>query len=731
MILGMKLPAGILVDNKFEILEPKGRGANGATFVAKQVGLDRLVVLKTVFQTDSTDRQRFLREAYALSLISHPNVVAFYGYGTWQDEPYFAMELVHGSNLEQVLTQPQTLPLQSLVCIMRQIAAGLSCLHKNDVVHRDLTPLNIIVADAETPDPSVKIIDLGLAKLLGEHNHRSANPLTEAGQALGSVMYMSPEQCRGEAAQTKSDIYALGCIMYRMLAGAPPYAGESAITLMLQHTESEFPDLSLTGDSRIAPTLKKLNSLIRACTAREPSDRPDIEELIGQLGATAELIQRSNITGERISSQSQPTAPPNVVPMLARKPAWTKFLLLGAASILLALFAISVMRSASQTTTADLNRASDPLKETASLAHLERAGHDLEAAGNWEAMKPLLWRACNGIPFEWKALTPGLAEQAESYYTHSAVREPDGFRLALCTNMATYADDHHDAESAKRWLARALDLPLELKRRSNLIYVSGLLQIAGNLTGPDEVTTLGQYYFSSLKAFTGAGGTRLPLSSYITSMRQPLDAVFAAFENYAPSRKLLPIEIDSCLRGFRSKAKDAADVCVLEQYQGELSQSLHDYPSACKHLKQALSVENDALRKQAEAARIRVELALNLSRCGKRDEGRVIALDAIRISEHIEDRRAPLVARRVYASLLVDEDATSGGAYDASKRAFLAAADWQSELCASHGSFAQRMAALTFVEQAAGIYQKVLVAQHKTGEANALKQRLRKIYAST
>ncbi|MGA8622955.1 MAG: serine/threonine-protein kinase, partial [Candidatus Sulfotelmatobacter sp.] len=218
----MTLTAGTKLDD-YEVLGPIGAGGMGEVYRARDSVLKRDVAIKVLpsfFSQDPDRLRRFEQEAQAAAALNHPNILAIYRFGTFESAPYLVSELLEGTTLGQQLARGP-LPVRKAIDYGVQIACGLAAAHERGIVHRDLKPENIFV----TKDGRVKILDFGLAKLTQSNAASSDGDTvtlkeqTQAGQILGTVGYMSPEQVRGTTAGHRADIFAFGAILYEMLAG--------------------------------------------------------------------------------------------------------------------------------------------------------------------------------------------------------------------------------------------------------------------------------------------------------------------------------------------------------------------------------------------------------------------------------------------------------------------------------------------------------------------------------
>jgi serine/threonine-protein kinase len=241
-----------------------GEGGMGRVF--KAVGTDgqpvALKMVKEAMTADEVFLKRFKREAEVAQRIQHPNVVPVVATGDFEGLPWAAQRFISGGSLEERLNRWGALDLHQVIALFKQVAAGLDVLHQNGLIHRDLKPGNILIDDHGTPF----IADFGLAK---DHHHEGT-VLTRPGQALGSMDYMAPEQIRGEEVTAATDVYALACMLFELLTGQPPFAGQIGMRVMWAHLQDPPPH-----PSDLKPELPRpVGDAILKGLEKNPADRP-------------------------------------------------------------------------------------------------------------------------------------------------------------------------------------------------------------------------------------------------------------------------------------------------------------------------------------------------------------------------------------------------------------------------------------------------------------------------
>ncbi|MFJ8513002.1 Stk1 family PASTA domain-containing Ser/Thr kinase [Lysinibacillus xylanilyticus] len=264
---------GKRISDRYKIIELIGGGGMSNVYLAHDMILNRDVAIKILrydFTNEDELHRRFQREALSATSLTHPNIVSIYDVGDDGDLHYIVMEYVQGKTLKQYIQEFAPISPARSVHIMKQLTSAIANAHENHIIHRDIKPQNILM-DAEG---NVKITDFGIAMTL------SATSFTQTNSVLGTVHYLSPEQARGGTATNKSDIYALGIVLYELLTGELPFSGESAVSIALKHLQSETPSVRAF-DATIPQSLE--NVVLKA-TAKDASHRySTVEEMQADL----------------------------------------------------------------------------------------------------------------------------------------------------------------------------------------------------------------------------------------------------------------------------------------------------------------------------------------------------------------------------------------------------------------------------------------------------------------
>ena len=264
---------GSVIDNKYVLLEEVGAGGMGLVYKAQQQGLERIVAIKILEPTLVSDEEslaRFEREARSISLLNHTHIASFFSYGIHEGRaPYIAMEFLEGSNLKSLIQETDNgMEWQRALKICIEICDAMEYAHQQGVVHRDLKPNNIILLSTPQPD-WVKVVDFGLAKL-ADLTESGKQRLTRTGELLGSVDYLSPEQCLGRQTDQRSDIYSLACILFEMLTGRTPFESDNPIGQIHKHTNEESPLITTVSQKLFPPGLELL---IKKSLSKDPAER--------------------------------------------------------------------------------------------------------------------------------------------------------------------------------------------------------------------------------------------------------------------------------------------------------------------------------------------------------------------------------------------------------------------------------------------------------------------------
>jgi len=274
------LPEGMEI-GEYRVLRKIGEGGMGAVYAAVQPVIGKRVAIKVIAQNIASNPdvvRRFVEEARSVNKIGHPNIVDIFSFGWLPDQRhYFAMEFLDGKSLSDRLKHGG---LEAAECrrVMRQICEALEAAHRAGIVHRDLKPDNIWVAEPQHGESFAKLLDFGIAKLMGDGD---AATRTQTGVMMGTPAYMAPEQCRGEGIDPRTDIYALGVILYEMFARRLPFQGGFAELITHHLVTTPKPP------STYAPVSQALDKVILACLEKDVAKRPQTAAELGRLLAAA------------------------------------------------------------------------------------------------------------------------------------------------------------------------------------------------------------------------------------------------------------------------------------------------------------------------------------------------------------------------------------------------------------------------------------------------------------
>lgn len=274
---------------RYEVLSRLGRGAMGVVYRARDPKLHRDVALK-VLPPDRVDdperRQRFLREARLSAAVAHPSLVTLHDVGEDAGRIFLAMELVAGETLREALARGP-LPVGEAIRIGAELAGGLARAHEEGIVHRDLKPDNVMLGRAG----EVKVLDFGLAKLrerewIGASEAMQSSVGSRDGEVVGTPAYMSPEQAKGLAVTDRSDVFALGVLLYELVTGVQPFRGTTRVELAISIDRDEPPPPS----AKAGPAARELDAIVLRCLSKRPDDRPSSAEVARDLVAARAAV---------------------------------------------------------------------------------------------------------------------------------------------------------------------------------------------------------------------------------------------------------------------------------------------------------------------------------------------------------------------------------------------------------------------------------------------------------
>ncbi len=245
---------GSIFEEKYEILQEINEGGFGRLFKARHLELDRIVAIKILrpeLLGDQENRARFKIEGRILANLNQPNVAQFFHFGVTRDRrAYIVMEFLNGFSLTDVCKKSGgRISATQVITIGMQACDGLQAVHEKGIVHRDLKPSNMMLVPVRGQKEQVKLIDFGLSRVLSSSQVSVTEHLTKTGLLIGSVNYMSPEQCIGRSVDQRSDLYSLGCVLFELVAGRQPFDAENPIGLLNQHLTATPPSFSQLGVS--------------------------------------------------------------------------------------------------------------------------------------------------------------------------------------------------------------------------------------------------------------------------------------------------------------------------------------------------------------------------------------------------------------------------------------------------------------------------------------------------
>jgi serine/threonine protein kinase len=296
------VPGSVFAEN-YSIISEIGSGGMGKVYKAQDKLFDRLVAIKVLHPhlvSDTVTKKRFEQEAKAAMTLAHPNLISVFHYGfSAQGLPFLVMEYIDGSGLDELIKNKRQLELSTFLDIFIQSCHALNHAHEKGIIHRDLKPSNVMVLNDTGSKKIVKIVDFGIAKLLIRGDNVDDQNLTLTGDIVGSPLYMSPEQCKGETLDVRSDIYSIGCLMYHAIVGVVPFEGENPLQTLGKHICDRQEAFGLVRPDLVIPT--KLEDMIAKAMAKDAQQR---YQSIKQLATELERLN-AEVNPESVEAPAQ------------------------------------------------------------------------------------------------------------------------------------------------------------------------------------------------------------------------------------------------------------------------------------------------------------------------------------------------------------------------------------------------------------------------------------------
>jgi serine/threonine-protein kinase len=298
----LQVAAGTLIDERYRVISRVGSGGMAEVYCAEDIQLGRRVAVKLLHERFAQDEEfveRFRREASSAASLSHANIVSVYDRGEWAGTYYIAMEYLDGRSLDSIVREEAPLSPERAIEITEQVLRAARFAHRRGVVHRDLKPHNVIIDD----EGRVKVTDFGIARA-------GASEITQTGSIMGTARYLSPEQAQGQAVSPRSDLYAVGIMLYELLTGTVPFEGDSVVAIALRHL-SEPP----RPPSSFVPTISaNLDAIVMRALEKSPERRfADADEFLTALENERERLRRSDGSHTAALAPIEPIVTPTSV----------------------------------------------------------------------------------------------------------------------------------------------------------------------------------------------------------------------------------------------------------------------------------------------------------------------------------------------------------------------------------------------------------------------------------
>ena len=348
-----------LVADRYAVERELGRGGMATVYLATDIRHDRRVAIKVLLPdlAATIGAERFEREIKLAARLQHPHILGLHDSGQADDLLYYVMPFIDGESVRDRLDREKQLPVADAIQIAREVADALGYAHSRGIIHRDIKPENVMLSNGHA-----LVADFGIARARTEAGQ---NKLTQTGMAMGTPVYMSPEQFTGDEVGPTADIYSLGCMLFEMLAGEPPFTGKTSTAIMAKHAMEAVPSIRIVRSS----TPEEVEEAILAAMEKSPADRPrtaaEFCEMLGTpLGATStRRVTMRMTTQRRIPSGAQPMAP--------AKPRWRTPLLVGAALVVVSAGGAGAYRFLARDATVV---STDPLARKVAVRYFTVAG---------------------------------------------------------------------------------------------------------------------------------------------------------------------------------------------------------------------------------------------------------------------------------------------------------------------------------------------------------------------